>query len=386
MNWVVGLAGAAALGFVVLAAALRRHSLALVGLGLGVAAVTAGLLAGWPPVPVAIGGALGAVGASEVSRWLVDARRRGGRVAIEGAVVAQSARGAGAAAVVALVAALLVSARPSGSVPGLWVAAAVVGIALVVGAGARALSGLGTSTLVASRPARTLLLAGLIVAAVPTLAALGAAGRLPGADRSTPTVVGQDAAEARPNTPEETITSPEEEALAAEQPADSTGVFVATLVVVIALLLILGRRTQIIPPEDLVPDRLAPAELPPLGEAAEGLDRISQRAVIASVDEALVQLRSDVEPRLAVRMAYATVAAGLGGPTFRRDRAESEEEYLRRVLGQFGAGAASLRRLTELFEIARFSDDPVTAVMRDAALTSLDEVRGQLANRSVGAT
>ena len=90
MSWLAAAPGSAALGFVVLAVALRRHSLALVGLGLAVAAV-AGAAPRGPATPVAVGGALGAVAASEVSRWLIDARRRGGRVSIEGAVVRRAA-------------------------------------------------------------------------------------------------------------------------------------------------------------------------------------------------------------------------------------------------------------------------------------------------------
>lgn len=381
MNWepgVIGFAALAASGFVALGGALRRQSLALVGLGLGAAALLTGLLAGWAPVPVAIGGAVGAVGASELTRWLIDARRRGGRVSIEAIVVGHSARGAVIAAALAAVAALVVTRVPGRALPGLWVAVAVLGVASVTAGAARALGGLGRSSLVASRPARTLAVACLIVVVVPALAALGARARLPGSDASTPGGSGQNSAEARPERPSATVEDPPQEAAETSTPSDSTGLFIATVALALVLLLILGRRTQIIPPEDLVPDRLAPPELPPLGEPAEGPDRIDHGAVVASVDEALVQLRSDVEPRLAVRMAYATVTTGLGRQTFRRERSESEEEYLRRVLSGLGAGAGPLHRLTELFEIARFSEEPVTEEMRGEALVALEAIRGEV--------
>jgi len=93
------------------------------------------------------------------------------------------------------------------------------------------------------------------------------------------------------------------------------------------------------------------------------------------VSEALGFLRADLEPRLAVRCAYASVAAGLGRDERARRAEETEGEYLHRALVAFGAGGPPLARLTELFAVARFSDQAVDEPMRQEALDALEQVR-----------
>ena len=61
-----------------------------------------------------------------------------------------------------------------------------------------------------------------------------------------------------------------------------------------------------------------------------------------------------------------------------RAASETPQEFLRRALTDAGAGAAPARRLTDLFEQARFSTHPVDHDMRADASHALRAVRDQL--------
>jgi len=79
-----------------------------------------------------------------------------------------------------------------------------------------------------------------------------------------------------------------------------------------------------------------------------------------AVDAALEPLREPADPRAAVIEAYARMEHVLAGRALGRRASEAPREYLRRVLAERGAPAASLTTLTELFEEARFSRHPIT--------------------------
>ncbi|MGI8620927.1 MAG: DUF4129 domain-containing protein, partial [Actinomycetota bacterium] len=57
-------------------------------------------------------------------------------------------------------------------------------------------------------------------------------------------------------------------------------------------------------------------------------------------------------------------------------------ELLARLLHSLGASGAAARKLTELFERARFSDHEIDEAMRKQALAALAEVRTALAARA----
>ena len=111
-----------------------------------------------------------------------------------------------------------------------------------------------------------------------------------------------------------------------------------------------------------------------LDELALGLH---ERAA-AAVDDALVELRSEDDPARAVRIAYATVQSGFGDGDLARRRTESEIEFLTRMLTRLGASSGDMRRLTVLFEQARFSDHEIDESMRAEAIGALSAVRGDL--------
>jgi hypothetical protein len=73
------------------------------------------------------------------------------------------------------------------------------------------------------------------------------------------------------------------------------------------------------------------------------------------------------------RMELALTASGTG-----RDRAETPLEYLRRALAAVHASQHSIRRLTDLFEQARFSRHVIDSTMKQEAIEALTGLRSEL--------
>jgi hypothetical protein len=96
------------------------------------------------------------------------------------------------------------------------------------------------------------------------------------------------------------------------------------------------------------------------------------------VDDTLADLYAETDPRRAIIAAYARVERLFAGYGYRRDPAEAPMEYLDRVLPTLRASGAALRRLTRLFEWAKFSAHDVDRPMRDEAIGALIEVRDEL--------
>src|SRR6266571_3815565 len=84
----------------------------------------------------------------------------------------------------------------------------------------------------------------------------------------------------------------------------------------------------------------------------------------------------------AVVAAYARMLAVLGRLGVPRRTAEAPLEYLRRVLGSLEGDPEPARRLTDLFQRAEFSRQPVTEGMRAEAIQALDSVRERLGARA----
>lgn len=90
-------------------------------------------------------------------------------------------------------------------------------------------------------------------------------------------------------------------------------------------------------------------------------------------------LEQDPDHRRVVIRTYARMERALGQTAGARQPWETPQEFLRRTLASLGAGAEAARRLTELFELARFSSHPVDAGMRAEAAASLRAVRDDIA-------
>lgn len=113
-------------------------------------------------------------------------------------------------------------------------------------------------------------------------------------------------------------------------------------------------------------------------------------ALLASLDESLDDLRAEPDPRRAVIAAYARMERALATEGLERQPAEAPLEYLARVLSELRASAGSSRRLTQLFERAKFSPHEIDAGMRDDAIVALEAVRREVRDagdaRAAGAT
>ncbi len=100
-------------------------------------------------------------------------------------------------------------------------------------------------------------------------------------------------------------------------------------------------------------------------------------------DETLNDLRAERDPRRAVIAAYARMERVLGRHGMPRQPAEAPHEYVTRVLEELTASGSAVRRLTTLFERAKFSAHEVDSVMKDDAIDALEAVRDELRAREV---
>jgi hypothetical protein len=101
-------------------------------------------------------------------------------------------------------------------------------------------------------------------------------------------------------------------------------------------------------------------------------------ALAAALDESLDDLRSEPDLRAAIVAAYARMEAALAAAGLPRHDAEAPLEYLERALLSLDTSADAVRRLTDLFEWARFSQHEPEPSMRDEAVDALVAVRDEL--------
>ena len=107
-------------------------------------------------------------------------------------------------------------------------------------------------------------------------------------------------------------------------------------------------------------------------------ERQIQQALAEVVADALDDLRADADPRRAVIQAYARMERVLALHQFARRRHETPIEYLARVLAELDIREPAIRRLTELYQLAKFSRHQVDEGMRAEALEALAAVRQDL--------
>jgi uncharacterized protein DUF4129 len=107
-------------------------------------------------------------------------------------------------------------------------------------------------------------------------------------------------------------------------------------------------------------------------------DESTPEALAAALDQSIDDLRGDPDLRRAIVAAYARMEAALAAAGIPRHPAEAPLEYLERVLLSLDASAEAVRRLTDLFEWARFSHHAPEPSMRDDAVDALVAVRDEL--------
>ncbi len=101
-------------------------------------------------------------------------------------------------------------------------------------------------------------------------------------------------------------------------------------------------------------------------------------AIRSSLEEQIQAITLAADPRMAIQQAYLLAEGGFGVPSLSRRPSESPGEFVHRCVGGFGQPDA-LRELVRLFEIARYSREPVTEAMRSdarAALIALKDAVG----------
>jgi hypothetical protein len=105
---------------------------------------------------------------------------------------------------------------------------------------------------------------------------------------------------------------------------------------------------------------------------------VAPEVLAAALDESIDDLRGDADLRRAIVAAYARMEAALAAAGVPRHPAEAPLEYLERVLLSLDTSANAVRRLTDLFEWARFSHHEPEPSMRDDAVDALIAVRDEL--------
>jgi hypothetical protein len=106
--------------------------------------------------------------------------------------------------------------------------------------------------------------------------------------------------------------------------------------------------------------------------------RDAPESLADAVDESLDDLRADPDLRRAIVAAYARMERALAAAGIPRKPAEAPLEYLERALLSLDTSAEAVRRLTDLFEWARFSHHEPEPSMRDDAVEALITVRDEL--------
>jgi hypothetical protein len=101
-------------------------------------------------------------------------------------------------------------------------------------------------------------------------------------------------------------------------------------------------------------------------------------ALVDVLDDAIDDLRHEDDPRRAVIAAYARMEQTLAFHGAPRRPFEAPLEYLARLLAEQRASETSVRRLTSLFERAKFSRHTIDARMKGDAIDALVALRAEL--------
>ena len=97
-----------------------------------------------------------------------------------------------------------------------------------------------------------------------------------------------------------------------------------------------------------------------------------------AVDESIEALRAIADPRQAIVAAYSSMETSLTRAGVPRGRADTPLEFLARALSAVLGTSPDARRLTHLFEFAKFSRHEVDESLRSDALLALQNIRAQI--------
>ena len=114
------------------------------------------------------------------------------------------------------------------------------------------------------------------------------------------------------------------------------------------------------------------------GKRPEAMIATRGEAAMAILDEGLVALLAEHDPRKAVIAAYVAMERAMARKGWARRPHEAPTEHLARVLGVAPARAQDLDELVDMYQFARFSEHPVTPAIRDTAVDSVRRLRADL--------
>ena len=103
-----------------------------------------------------------------------------------------------------------------------------------------------------------------------------------------------------------------------------------------------------------------------------------RRHVVGVVDDSIRNIERDPDPRRAIIRAYARMEAVLARGGIPRRPSDTPLEYIDGALRTLAIPTDPARSLTDLFEIARFSDRPVDISMKRRAIDCLLDIRSAL--------
>jgi Domain of unknown function (DUF4129) len=104
----------------------------------------------------------------------------------------------------------------------------------------------------------------------------------------------------------------------------------------------------------------------------------ARKALAEILDDTLDDLRAEKDPRKAVIAAYSRMERSLASFGLPRRSFEAPVEYLGRVLEELRSGSPAARRLTHLFERAKFSQHRIDLGMKDEAIDAVVALRDEL--------
>lgn len=104
----------------------------------------------------------------------------------------------------------------------------------------------------------------------------------------------------------------------------------------------------------------------------------ARKALAEILDDTLDDLRAEKDPRKAVIAAYSRMERSLASFGLPRRPFEAPVEYLARVLEELRSGSPAARRLTHLFERAKFSQHAIDSGMKEEAIEAVVTLRDEL--------
>jgi len=112
--------------------------------------------------------------------------------------------------------------------------------------------------------------------------------------------------------------------------------------------------------------------------AVEAAEHDVAEQLAAELDDTLDDLRAEPDPRRAVVAAFARLERALAAAGVPRAHSETADEYVSRVLGMLEVDDRAVRRLSELFARAKFSQHQIDVEMKRHAIDALERVRDGL--------